>query len=75
MLPVYAPAAAFWKLACVIWPVTVNVLSWPLPMPVPAPVLAEVIVGVMVGVPVQSEQVTVAVTGTVNVGEVPFEQR
>lgn len=26
MLPVYAPAAASWKLACVIWLVVVNVL-------------------------------------------------
>jgi hypothetical protein len=44
-------------------------------MPVPAPVLDDVIVGVMVGVPVHAEQVTVAVAGAVNVGEVPFEQR
>ena len=71
----YTPAAAFWKLACVICPVVVNVWSLPAPMPVPAPVLAEVIVGVIVGVPLQRAHVTVAVAGTVNVGEVPFEQR
>src|SRR5882724_11337407 len=75
MLPEYAPAAAFWKLACRIWPVTVRVLSWPEPSPVPAPVLAEVTVGVIVGVPAHAAHVTVAVAGTVNVGEVPFEQR
>jgi hypothetical protein len=44
-------------------------------MPVPAPVLAELIVAAMVGVPEHAAQVTVAVAGTVKVGEVPFEQR
>jgi hypothetical protein len=37
--------------------------------------LADVIVGVIVGVPAQAAQVTVAVAGTVKVGDVPFEQR
>jgi hypothetical protein len=50
-------------------------LSWPLPIPLPAPVLTEVTAGVIVGVPAQAAQVTVAVAGTVNAGDVPFEQR
>lgn len=45
MVPVYAPAAAFWKFAARIVPVTVSVFSCPLPMPVPAPPFVELIAG------------------------------
>src|SRR5450432_3907915 len=77
MVPEYRPACMFWKLALVIVPVTVNVLSWPAPRPEPAPVLAEVIVGVMVVTPQVPAvvQVTVAVAGTVKIGAVPLVHR
>ncbi len=74
MLPVYAPAAASWKPACQDLAGDGQRLVLPAPNPVPAPVFVELMAGVIVA-PEHAPHVTVAVAGTVNVGDDPLEQR